>query len=244
MKTQIAWILGGGSVVALTFITASGMTGCSSNPATDGGNDSGNQPDVINQQDVVQQDVVSTDAGCKTAPSLHPGNPGSLFCGYLDDASVFGGPDGSSTCSGSGSCSCGTGFECCLGGSLGGGQYAPQICSTWGGGCNNPPPDAGVPIECEQTSDCTANGAPTGSICCLTGNPSAPAPDPGPSCPLDLKSSGGSSIGCVVPADAGAAAGTCPNSGDLQVCETQAECPSGKTCTAIRWKLYEIGVCQ
>lgn len=245
MKTQLAWIFGGGSVVALTFVTASGMTGCSGNPKTDGGgNDSGGQ-DVAQQDNYVPPNDAGDSGSCKSPPSLHAGTAGDLFCGYPNDAGVWV-DAGSFTCGTSGSCDCNPGNICCLGGSAGGGQYYPEQCAPWADGI-----DAGVgacaankglPIECEQTSDCTSNGAPTGSICCLTGNPSAPAPSP-TNCTADLKSSGGTGIVCTLPSDGGVTAGQCPNSGDLQVCETQGECTGGKTCTAIRWKLYEIGVC-
>ncbi len=173
-------------------------------------------------------------SGCKMDPSLHPGTAGSIFCGYTD----------------AGAFNCMTGQQCCLGGKEGSG-YAPEQCMTWGGTCTNGM--GPLPIECEQPQDCAANGM-TGAACFLQGNPSPPAPvagcDPG-----DLISHGGSAIACEVAgsggdggsagdggAAEGGAAGACA-AGELQVCEAPGDCPTGKTCTPIRWKLYQIGVC-
>jgi hypothetical protein len=225
MKKHLAWILGG-TTVGL-FGAGATMFGCSSTPA---GNDAGmdvTTQDVAN--DVNNMDTGTMDAGpdvtCKI-PSLHPGAAGTIFCGYDDAGNSF-------SCGGDGG-----GQQCCLGGPIGGGQYAPEICATFGGACNNPPSDAGgkgLPIECGQTSDCTANNV--NGVCCLQGGASAPAPISG--CPsTDLKSSGGTGIKCEV----GAA---CAGGGDLQICESNAECgDAGKVCTPFHWKLYQLGFCM
>ena len=53
---------------------------------------------------------------CGSIPGLHANTPGDIYCGY--------GTDG-------GDIDCLTGNMCCLGGSIGGGMYAPQVCNPW-----------------------------------------------------------------------------------------------------------------
>lgn len=219
-------------------------------PGTGGGRDSGVQDAAVDTGGNNGADSGgTTDAGCKSDPRLHASTPGDIFCGYTD----------------AGHFDCMTGQQCCLGGKQGSG-FAPETCTTWGDTCSNGTNP--IPIECEQPQDCAANGKP-GAVCCLKGGASVPAPvagcDPG-----DLKSKGGKAIVCegggtvgdagatdggadgsatddgggasdAGAADAGAATGCA--TGELQVCESQSDCPSGKTCTPTRWKLYEIGVC-
>jgi hypothetical protein len=160
---------------------------------------------------------VDSGVGCKTDPTLHPAPSGTIFCGFGD----------------AGSFSCMTGQQCCLGGKTGTG-YAPEECDTFGSTCTNGM--GAIPIECMQPEDCTTNGV-AGAACCLQGGPTTPAPvqgcDPG-----DLISHGGNAIICEAPTSPGACA-----AGELQVCETPMDCPTGKACTPIRWKLYQLGVC-
>ncbi len=151
---------------------------------------------------------------CKD-PNLHQTDGGSIYCGFTD----------------AGSFDCPTGQQCCLGGKMGNG-YAPEMCAQWGSTCTNGMNP--IPIECEQPQDCQANNA-ANAACCLVGA-SAPAMVSG--CDAkDLKSQGGSAVSCI-----GDAGGACPM-GDMQVCEAPGDCPQGKTCTPIHWKLYQIGVC-
>jgi hypothetical protein len=168
---------------------------------------------------------------CGKLPSLHANPAGDIYCGY--------GADG-------GEIDCLTGMECCLGGSIGGGMYAPQECATWSGtgaGCMNPAPvDGGastaIGIACNQVSDCTTNGMSSATACCLQGASAAPVAGCG-----YTKAKDGTAIVCEVgtaSADGGAA--TCA-AGETQVCSTQADCPAGTTCTAGKWKIYDLGFC-
>lgn len=223
MTNELVWIFTGVSLVGVGML--GGLEACSSdNPS---GKDA--SADVATKDAVVDQSSADTgpgpqDAGadCKADPKLHPSTPGTIFCGFGD----------------AGSFNCSTGQECCLGGKQGTG-FAPETCATFGSTCTNG--TGPVPIECEQPEDCTANGM-TGAACCLQGG-SAPQQVAG--CDTgDLVAKGGTAIVCEA-SDAGSAdggVGTCA-SGALQVCEAQSDCPTGKTCTPTRWKLYEIGVC-
>jgi hypothetical protein len=162
-------------------------------------------------------------------PTLHPNPPGDLYC--------FKGADG-------GTLDCvadsGTGY-CCLGGSVGGGQYAPQICAAQASGCTNGAPDAGgtaaQAIQCAQISDCAQNGAPGATACCIQGA-SAPAVVPGCGYP---KSKGGTAVVCE---GTGGGAATACAAGEVQICSSQADCPTGTTCKPGKWKVFQIGFCQ
>jgi hypothetical protein len=206
-----------------------GGSGSSSGGAGDSSVDTGTGSDTG-----VETDSSESDSGaspdCGKLPTLHMNAAGDIYCGYgpADDA----GGDG-------GEINCGTGTECCLGGSIGGGQYDPQACATWsatGAGCDNPPGvDGGastaIGIACNQIADCTANGQAAGGSCCLQGATVATVAGCG-----YPKAKDGNAIVCETTA-------TC-TSGETQICSSQADCPSGMTCTAGKWKIYDIGFCQ
>jgi hypothetical protein len=211
------------------------MTSCGLVSGLDSLGVDGSTADVSTGQDATP-DVVGVDAGSDVSdgsivdatgtddapgciiPALHPADPGSLYCGGNDAATTF---------------YCDAGLECCLGGKVGS-QFAPDQCASWDTACPNPL-DGSMPIECEQTSDCTVNAKVT-SVCCLQG---ATAPAPTSGCPAsDLKAMDGTGTVC----EPGT---TCSASGDLQICETQAECAGiGKTCTAFHWKIFQMGFCM
>ena len=227
MKKQFAWILGGAWLVGMGGVA--GMSACSSDDSVI--KDSGTKDQTAADtggKDVVTQDQNSGDTGsdagtadCGSIPSLHTSEAGAIFCGYMPD----GGP----------AFSCTTGTQCCLGGKVGS-NFLPEDCVTFGNACDNPPPDAsspGLPIECNQNADCTANGK-TGNVCCLQG---ATAPALVPNCSY-YKSTQGTAIKCEA-ADAGACTGT----SDIQICEQTSDCPTPKTCTPTKWKLYQLGFC-
>jgi len=162
----------------------------------------------------------ATDAGCGSTPTLHPGTAGTIFCGYGADGGAF---------------SCPTGDECCLGGALAAGKYAPETCAGRGSACTNGgDPDAGgslaVPIACMQVADCKANGMANAVACCIQ-NATTPV-DP---------------AGCTYPRSSLGSAVTCESSpcaaGEVQICASQADCPAGKTCTPGKWKIYQVGFC-
>ena len=202
--------------------TSTGGTATSSGGSTAGGTTSGSASSSGGD------DGDDGGSDCKDPAKLHIDPAGSIYCGF--------GADG-------GSFSCGTGTECCLGGKVGN-SYADQVCDTFGQACNNPTDGGAIAVECAQVADCTANGV-TGAACCLAG---ADAPAAVTGCPNEgLKASGGNAVMCEVPSggaatgDAGAPA--CAN-GELQICSSDADCPSGKTCTAFRWKIIELGFCK
>jgi hypothetical protein len=227
MKKQIAWIFGSAAIVGLGMMSA--LSACSGD---DTGTDSGPKDAAkdttandVNTQDVVQQDSQPPQDGgsseCGSSPTLHDASAGSIFCGYP--------PDGGA------GFSCTTGTQCCLGGKVGQ-TFQPEDCVTWGNACDNPGPDAAspsVPIECEQTADCTANGK-TANVCCLQGG-TAPAVFAG--CGYYKSTPGGSAITCEP--------GVCSGATDIQICSSNADCPVTKpTCTPMKWKIYQLGFCM
>ncbi len=210
-------------------------TACSSssNGSSSGGSGSGSgggsdaSMDSASTGDTGMEEDTGTSSGggdggagvdCGSIPSLHANTPGDIYCGY-------GAPDG-------GDLDCLTGSMCCLGGSIGGGQYAPQVCGTWnaaGSGCTNPD-GGGIGIACNQISDCTANSDAGFGACCLQGGSEAMVAGCG-----YPKAKDGNAIACESTA-------TCAI-GEIPICSSQADCPSGTTCTAGKWKIYQIGFC-
>jgi hypothetical protein len=226
-KQQFAFILGGTWLVGMAGIAAMGACSSDDSVVKDSGTkdqtsfDGGNKDVVTQDQNV--GDGPGPDTGnpdCGSIPSLHTSEAGAIFCGFPAD--------------GGSSFSCTTGNQCCLGGKVGS-NFLPEDCTTWGGACDNPPPDAavpGVPIECNQNADCTANGK-SGNVCCLQG---AGAPAQVQGCGY-FKSQGGTAILC----EQGT---TCTGATDIQICEQTSDCPNGKTCTPMKWKLYQLGFCM
>jgi hypothetical protein len=172
--------------------------------------------------------MTGADCGAKI-PALHPNPAGDIYCGYLP------GDSGAALDCVADS---GTGW-CCLGGSLGGGQYAPQICASNSAGClADGNPDGGkpgLPIQCNQISDCAGNGMPGATACCLQGASEE-------TCMGNFtKAFGGSAIVCE---GSGGGSATACVAGEIQICSTAADCPTGTTCKPGKWKLYDLGFCQ
>jgi hypothetical protein len=99
------------------------------------------------------------------------------------------------------------------------------------------PANKGLAVPCEQPADCTANDGGVGdagaALCCLMGT----TPSQVPSCgSADIKAMGGMGTQCVPSTTCG--------TGNTQLCLNQGDCPSGKTCTAFRWKIIEMGFCM
>ena len=177
------------------------------------------------------------DAGpdCGSTPQLRPNEAGAIYCGFSEAGTGF---------------SCPIGEQCCLGGELGSfTNFAPDECSQYNAPCTNggsldagPSFTPGLGVACEQISDCTVNGNTGANACCLQGAKCAggfTCGGPAAACPYP-KYSGGTGIACE--GDAGGAVGQC-QAGETQVCSTQADCPAGKTCTAGKWKIIQIGFC-
>ena len=199
-------------------------TGSSSTDSSTAGDTSTPPADSGSAGDGGPGDAGAVDANCGAIPTLHMDPAGSVYCGY--------GVDG-------GSLVCGTGQECCLGGAIGVNTYAPDECAATGTSCTNGgTADAGgsaaIPIACQQIADCTADGV-AATACCLQGA-TAPAPAPGCTYP---RSRSGSAIVCE-------GTGTGPTAcaaGEVNICSSQADCPSGTTCTAGKWKIFQVGFC-
>ncbi len=167
----------------------------------------------------------TTDAAvnCGSNPTLHVDTAGTIFCGFDFDAGA--------------DLSCTTGQQCCLGGMLDGGAFAEQACSTWqagGTGCTNPPADA-IGIACGQNADCTANGFSGSNVACCLQGASGPAVPPGCTYP---KATLGTAVVCESTSGNGCAAG------EIQICSSTSDCPTGKTCTAGKWKIFQVGFCM
>jgi hypothetical protein len=154
---------------------------------------------------------------CQKDPSLHGADAGSIYCGFDDAGNNF---------------SCPIGMQCCIGGSIGQGNFDPDKCVPWGMACDNPT-GKGLAVPCEQASDCAANDAGTNNVCCLMGT----TPSQVVGCDsADWKAMGGTGTQCV--------SGTTCGTGNTQLCLQHGDCPSGMTCTAFRWKIIEMGFCM
>jgi hypothetical protein len=238
--SKLALVLGAtlsmvGGLVVGTACSSSSGNGSGSGSGSGGTMDSGSGSDSATNEDSGNMETDSatgtdsgstgTDAGCKNV-KLHPGNAGGdIYCGY--------GTDG-------GSLSCGTGTECCVGGEIGtSGTYDPQICAPWnagGTGCTNPEGGA-IGVACNQVSDCTANGSTGAVACCLQGASLGAVAG----CTYQ-HAKDGTAIICESSGSGDGGTGTCA-AGELQVCTQQSDCATG-TCTAVTWKLFQIGVCM
>jgi hypothetical protein len=209
-----------GGVTGSSGASSSGV-GSSSNGGSSGSTSSGSGGPI--------DDAGVFDAGinCGSMPTLHPSQPGDIFCGL--------GADG-------GAIQCLASFGdgmCCLGGKLGNGTggYAPDMCSPNAMvGCPNGGEDAGgtaaIGIQCNQVADCTANGFQGAGSCCLQG---ATVPTVVPGCGY-VRSKGGTAIVCETNAVCAA--------GEVQICSSNVDCPQGTTCTAGKWKIFQLGFCQ
>jgi hypothetical protein len=132
-----------------------------------------------------------------------------------------------------------------MGGSIGGGQFAPDECVSFGGACTNPPDGGAIAIECNQISDCRARGNPGATACCLQGSTSCYSNYTCPGGPAGAcafpKYRGGRQVACE---GTGGGAATACASGELQVCQADVDCPGGTHCVAGKWKWYEVGFCE
>jgi hypothetical protein len=91
---------------------------------------------------------------------------------------------------------------------------------------------------CAQIADCKANGVSNAVACCLRG---ATAPSDAPTCTYP-KATLGTAVVCES-SDAGATAAAPCGAGEVQICSSQADCPTGTTCTPGKWKILEVGFC-
>ncbi len=165
---------------------------------------------------------------CGSTPSLHQSDAGTIYCG-------FGAGD-------AGELYCPPTQECCIGGGEGQDMFAPQVCQSFNTTCTNGGgPDAStneqpIPVQCAQIADCTVNGVTAATACCMQGAKSSTVAGCG-----YPKYSDGTAIICE--GDAGGNPTQCA-AGEVQVCSSQADCPSGTTCTAGKWKILDLGFCM
>jgi hypothetical protein len=238
---------GGVGAVACSSSSGGGSSSSSSSGSGSSGSSSGTDGSMSSSSSGGSGDASGSSSGggdsgsgsssgtCKSIPTVHASPAGSIYCGYAP------GDSGATI-------TCTTGQECCIGNSIGGGNYAPDQCQTWGSDCTDPTADggpygAGLQVLCEQTADCTVNaaggdggsaeGGAGGMVCCLKGT----TPMQVAGCPTgDLKASGGQGTACEM--------GSACSAGEVQVCGSDADCPSGKHCAGFRWKVIEMGFCM
>jgi hypothetical protein len=153
-------------------------------------------------------DAGTPNCGANT-PTLHPGTAGNVYC--LEST-------------------CAIDQQCCLGGALDGGGFAADECAGFGASCTNPV-GGGIPVECNQNADCSANGVSGGAVCCLRGGTSYGG------CQWPV-ATGGQGIFCEAPASF-----KCPGT-DIQICEQDTDCSTGYHCIPGRWKTLQVGFCQ
>jgi hypothetical protein len=210
--------------------SSSGASGSGVGSSSNSGG-SGNSGGPGGSGSVGGDDAGDFDAGvdCGRIPVLHPNPPGDIYCGYGDDGGVL-------------DClaSAGEGM-CCLGGSLGNGTYAAQVCSPNAMvGCPNGGEDAGgtpaIQIQCNQISDCTANGFQGAGACCLQGAAFGAVPGCG-----YMQAKAGTAIVCE--GNGGQGVAPCLP-GEVQICSSNADCPQGTTCMPGKWKIFQLGICQ
>jgi hypothetical protein len=226
--STMALFLGGALVCGVGGI---GLAACSSDSNTGNptGGDSGGNHDGTTGSEGGGGDGGAIDSGGNEGggdsaggcthgnpPSLHvsDGGPTSLFCGFKANDA--------------GTLYCDPHTQnCCVGGSMGTG-FADPTCNTKGVACVN----GTMPkeIDCEDSNDCPV----VGSICCYTG----PVPTLDPTCNY-YRATSGISTHCVDPD-----AGTACASGEQQICSSNAECPSGKTCTPFKTIYFGLGFCM
>jgi hypothetical protein len=243
---QLALILGAATLVAsggIGAVACSSSSGNGSSSSSSGGGsgsssgstmDSGGNTDTGTNEDSGSSSGGDAGSGvdCGKLPSLHPNPAGDVYCGY--------GPGDSGVTI---DCVADSGMGwCCLGGGDKSSGYAPQICAGNAQGClaDTVIMDGGyngIPIQCNQISDCPGNGAPGATACCLQGSSAATMVA---GCGYD-KATSGNAIMCE--GDGGGTTATACQAGEVQICSTQADCPSGTTCQAGKWKIYQIGFC-
>jgi hypothetical protein len=161
--------------------------------------------------------TMQVEGGCTAPPALRSNLPGTIPCQLGAD----GGP-----------LTCGVGSQCCDGAMISPGVYAANDCEMRGAPCQNGGA-GGLTIECNQAADCAINGVDGGACCLVGANP-----------PMFIaacnyyKSTGGQRVQCE--SNPGGGCGGM----EIQVCESDADCLPGKTCTAMDWKIFQFGFCS
>ncbi len=175
---------------------------------------SGNDAALDALSDGSSSDAGTTDA-CTSPPKLFPPTEAGVFC-----------PFGRTDAGKAEYCTPITDV-CCLSPSADAGD---SVCSK-PGSC----PTGFATWACSSPKECGGN-----EVCCLQAGPL----EPEPKCPGYQRTKGFSSITCVPSAKCTGTVDAGKFVDDLYVaCETPADCPQGKTCTAIKTTGTSIGVC-
>jgi hypothetical protein len=224
--STIALVLGSAVV---TCAAGAGVAACSSSSGTgeptgnyDSGaadtstGDAGAQDSAPNGDS--SSDSSTADAAC--APTLHVSSPdGGIYCPFSKDFTVDGGEYAY--------CTTGT-QSCCLSPSSDAGL---STCETTGS-C----PTGFSQWQCAGPEDCVG----TNNVCCLTSGPT----ESSTTCTGTLKTEGFDNTRCTT---AGECTGTVEagmyTDDQFITCEQQSDCPSGKTCTAVKTTGTPIGLC-
>jgi hypothetical protein len=162
----------------------------------------------------------TADGGCASPPALFPPKAdGGIYCPYSKDFSIDGGK----------AAYCNVGTEvCCLSPSSDAGLSTCKANST---AC----PAGDHVWACSAPQECGG-----GQVCCLTSGPV----EPDPKCSGYQKTKGFFSTRCAAAAEC---TGTVEAGSFIDnqyiACEAQADCPTGKTCTAVKTSGTSIGVC-
>jgi hypothetical protein len=216
MKKQLAWILGGASIVGLGMVAS--LNACSGDTQTTdaGGKDSTATKDqAVNdtstQDQSTGQDTGVQDAGadCKTpnGPFTTDGGP---FCPFQQGA------DGGTLFS-----DCQNGQHCCIPGST----STPSTCQA--STCTFAADAAtNADFQCNESNDC-----PNNQVCCENAGAEVQQ-DPGCTSYWFVSKQHGTT--CM---------NSCP-SGQAQICGSSADCKNGGTCVPVNTKAIWLGACQ
>jgi len=214
MKKQFAWILGGAWLVGMGVVGS--MSACSGDDTVT--KDSGPKDSTSGDtggKDVVTQDQNNGDTGPKDA---------GADCKNVPDGAPFttdSGPFCPFQGDGSTFTSCLGTEHCCLP------AKGNSTCTPNGTACVFAADAAtNSDFQCDETNDCT-----TGQVCCENAG-ALIQQDPG--CTMYDFVSGQKGTSCVQTA--------CPQ-GQGQVCGSNADCPTGKTCFPVNTKAMWLGVC-
>jgi hypothetical protein len=223
MISRVAFVLG--SLVSVAAV-ASFASACSSKSS------GGGTTPPVDSGTMQSDDSGIADAGadsCGSSPSIHAGEAdGGIYCPF--------GPENEAGTEQT-TLYCGSGGSpaklCCIGGELASGSYPPSNCAA---SCSFQATSGNTTIQCEDpNTDC-----PSGNICCGGAEKTIEQVE---GCGY-YKLSDWVYTKCES-AKTCAASATAPATGaEFQVCASQAECPSGKTCTPFKAKGIDLGFCM
>ncbi len=202
------------------------VLGRDGSPADTGtGLDSGQPEDSSTSQDSGVDTGRESDSGTADSSSPQdsgtPGDSGTADCGSFPTLHPESMPGVYCPFSGNPSITCMAYQECC---ETPAGAGSPSTCEMFGSTC---PVANSITWECEDPIACMGNPGAAGPVCCGQG-----------SVQLDSNCGyhyGSGFMGTVCAASCAA--------GEVTICETQSECPSGTTCTPFKTKGLQIGAC-